>query len=113
MQREPGNATAHFNLGALLALDGPSAEAREHLAAAAAALPRDAEAHRTLAGVLRDGGRAEEALPEYARAIAIDAADELARVGEAEALVRLGRYRPARERLEEGVRLLPRSGLLA
>jgi tetratricopeptide (TPR) repeat protein len=115
LRRDPANVTAHFNLGTLLAQDGPSPEAREHLAAAAAALPKDAEVHRTLAGVLRDGGRPEEALAaitEYARAVEIDPADDRARLGEAETLVRLERYTAARERLEEGLRILPQSGLL-
>jgi tetratricopeptide (TPR) repeat protein len=113
LRRDPSKVTAHFNLGTLLALEGPSPEAREHLAAAAAALPQDAEAHRALAAVLRDGGRLEEALAEYGRAVALDPNDEHARVGEAETLVRMERYRPARDRLEDGVRNLPRSGLLA
>ncbi|MBW8875162.1 MAG: tetratricopeptide repeat protein [Acidobacteria bacterium] len=112
LRRDPASPTAHFNLGTLLALEGPSAEAREHLAAAAAALPQDAEAHRALAEILRNSGRPEEALAEYARAVAIDPADERARLGEAETLVRLERYQPARERLEEGLRVLPRHGLL-
>jgi tetratricopeptide (TPR) repeat protein len=113
LRRDPANPTAHFNLGTLLALEGPSSEARDHLAAAAAALPQDAEAHRALAQVLRDGGHPEEALPEYARAVALAPADERARVGEAETLVRLERYGPAQEKLEEGLRALPQSGLLA
>lgn len=112
LRREPANPTAHFNLGALLALEGPSRDAREHLAAAAAALPGDAEAHRALAGVLRDGGQPEQALAEYARAVTIDPAEERGRLGEAETLVRLKRYGAARERLEEGLRTLPQSGLL-
>lgn len=112
LRRDPANTTAHFNLGSLLALDGPSAEARDHLAAAAAALPQDAEAHRALAQILRDGGHPEEALPEYARAVALAPADERARVGEAETLVRLERYGPAKDKLEDGLRTLPQSGLL-
>ena len=113
LRRDPGNATAHFDLGTLLALAGPSAEAREHLAAAAAALPRDAEAHRALAAALRDGGSLEAALAEYARAVALDAANEGARLGEAETLVRMARYREARGKLEEAMHALPASGLLA
>jgi tetratricopeptide (TPR) repeat protein len=113
LRRDPANPTAHFDLGTLLAAEGPAPDAREHLAAAAAALPGDAEAHRALAGVLRDGGRPEEALAEYARAVAIDPADERARLGEADTLVRLERYGAAKERLEEGLRTLPQSGLLS
>jgi tetratricopeptide (TPR) repeat protein len=112
LRREPSNPAAHFNLGTLLALEGPSPEARDHLAAAAAALPGDAEVHRALAGALRDGGHPEQALAEYARAVAIDPADERSRLGEAETLVRLERYAAARERLEAGLRTLPQSGLL-
>jgi tetratricopeptide (TPR) repeat protein len=110
---DPANPTAHFNLGTLLAMEAPSAEAYEHLAAAASLLPKDAEAHRSLAQILRDGGKLEPALAEYAKAVELDPSDEKARVGEAETLVRLERYKQARETLEDGFKALPRSGLLA
>ncbi|HXO18689.1 MAG TPA: tetratricopeptide repeat protein, partial [Thermoanaerobaculia bacterium] len=113
LRRDPGNPTAHFNLGALLAAAGPSDEAHEHLAAAAQALPEDAGAHRALAHELRESGRLEAAAAEYARAVELAPADDAARLEEAETLVRLARYGRARERLEDGVRSLPESGLLA
>jgi tetratricopeptide (TPR) repeat protein len=110
---EPGNATAHFDLGLLLAAGGALQEARVELAAAIAARPEDAEAHRALAQVLRDGNDLPGALAEYGRAVALAPADDVARVGEGETLVRLGRFQAARDRLEEGRRALPESGLLA
>jgi len=110
---DPANATAHLDLGTLLAAAAPSDEARAHLAAAVEALPRDAAARRAYAHLLRESGRLEAALGEYARAVELDPADDVARLEEAETLVRLGRYRPAWERLEDGVRSLPASGLLA
>jgi tetratricopeptide (TPR) repeat protein len=113
---EPGNATARFNLGLLLAADGAAREAREQLAAAVAARPDDAEAHRALAQVLRDLGGKDDlaaALAEYGRAVTLAPADETARLGEAETLVRLGRYGQARARLEDGRQALPASGQLA
>ncbi|HEY0557461.1 MAG TPA: tetratricopeptide repeat protein, partial [Thermoanaerobaculia bacterium] len=85
---DPSNVTAHFDLGSLL----PPAEARLHLEAVVAARPDDAEARRRLAQALRDGGHLPEALEQYGKAVALAPADETARLGEAETLVRLGRY---------------------
>jgi tetratricopeptide (TPR) repeat protein len=110
---DPNNATAHFNLASLLAEGGPVGEAVVHLQATLAARPDDAEALRLLARLLRDGGRLTEALPEYARAVELAPGDETARLGEAETLVRLERYAEARRRLEEGLKLMPQSGLLS
>ena len=112
LKRDPANVTAHFNLGSLLA-DGAPGEARPHLEAVVAARPADAEARRLLAKALRDSGRPEEALSQYARAVEIAPGDETARLGEAETLVRLARYAEARRRLEDGLRQMPTSGLLS
>jgi len=109
----PANPTARYNLGLLLAAGGAIPEAIEHLTAAVAARPQDAEAHRALAQLLRDAGRTEEALKEYAQAIEKAPSDEAARLGRAETLVRTGQYAPARDLLEEDLKALPQSGLLA
>ncbi len=116
LRLEPANATARFNLATLLAGEGATGgdgEAIEHLAAAVAARPEDQEARGFLARLLRDAGRPEEALREYARVLERNPADETARLGEAETLVRQERYREARAKLEEGLKALPQSGLLA
>ncbi|HEV7515329.1 MAG TPA: tetratricopeptide repeat protein [Thermoanaerobaculia bacterium] len=113
VRADPANPTARYDLGLLLAAGGEAAAAREQLAAAVAAQPEDAEAHRALAQVLRDGGDLPGALAEYDRAVALAPADDVARLGEGETLVRLGRLQAARDRLEEGRRALPESGLLA
>lgn len=110
------NATAHYNLGVLLSERGAAqdrTEAVAHLQATVAKRPEDAEARRTLARLLRDGGRFEEALAEYSQAITLDPTEETARLGSAETLVRLGRHKQARESLEESLRQLPASGRLS
>jgi tetratricopeptide (TPR) repeat protein len=112
----PDQANAHYNLAVLLAAEGTppaTAEAGEHLSAALAVRPNDVDALRLRARLRRDGGRLEEALEDYTRAVELAPADETARVGQAETLVRLGRYRQARERLEEARRVLPQSGSVA
>jgi tetratricopeptide (TPR) repeat protein len=112
----PDNSNAHYNLAVLLAGEGTpqaAAEAGEHLSAALAVRPNDVDALRLRARLRRDGGRLEEALEDYTRAVELAPAEETARVGEAETLVRLGRYRQARERLEEARRVLPQSGAVA
>jgi tetratricopeptide (TPR) repeat protein len=116
LKRDPENATSHFNLASLLAQTTTNPERQEaltHVEAYLAARPDDGEAHRLRAQLLRDGGRLEEALPEYARAIALAPGDETARLGEAETLVRLSRYADARKKLDEGLQQIPGSGLLS
>jgi tetratricopeptide (TPR) repeat protein len=109
LRRDPSNVTAHFNLGFLL----PPGEARPHLEAVIAARPDDGEARRLLAQALRDGGHLPAALEQYGKAVALAPADEAARLGEAETLVRLGRYAEARRRLEDDLQQMPASGLLS
>lgn len=109
LRLDPANVTAHFNLGSLL----PPDEARPHLEAVVAARPDDAEARRLLAQALRDSGHLPEALEQYGKAIAQAPADETARLGEAETLVRLGRYADAKRRLDEDLKQMPTSGLLS
>ena len=112
LRLDPSNATAHFNLGSLLA-EGAPEEARSHLEAAVAARPADAEARGLFAKLLRDAGRFPEALEQYARAVDLDPSNETVRLGEAETLVRLGRFAEARKKLENGLRQMPTSGLLS
>jgi tetratricopeptide (TPR) repeat protein len=109
LRLDPANATAHFNLATLL----PPDQALTHVEAALAVRSNDAEARLLRARLLRDAGRLTEALPEYVRAVELAPGDEAARLGEAETLVRLGRYPVARRKLEEGLRQLPASGLLS
>lgn len=116
LARDPENATAHLNLASLLAAQpdpAASQEALEHARAAAAALPEDAEVRRFHAQLLREAGRLDEALSEYAQAIERNPGDETARLGQAETLVRLARYAEAKRKLEEGLTQLPTSGLLS
>lgn len=109
LRLDPANVTAHFNLGSLL----PPDEARPHLEAVVAARPDDAEARRLLAQSLRESGHLPAALEQYGKAIALAPADETARLGEAETLVRLNRYAEARRHLEDDLKQMPTSGLLS
>ncbi len=113
LRLHPQNVTAHFNLGSLLVEEGAPAQALPHLEAAAAGRPQDAEARRLLARALRDAGRPQGALEQYAKALELAPGDEAARLGEAETLVRLERYGEARRKLEEGLKVIPGSGLLS
>jgi len=97
-------------LGSLLADGGAPEEARAHLEAVVAGRPDDAEARRLLAKILRDGGQLPAALAQYRRPVELAPGDEAARLGEAETLVRLGRYADARNRLDEALGLMPASG---
>jgi hypothetical protein len=62
--------------------------------------PGSVEAHMSLADALRRSGRERESLPHYADVIARSPAVSQAAFGYAMALVRLDRYREARERLD-------------
>jgi tetratricopeptide (TPR) repeat protein len=60
-----------------------------------------------LGDLLRQGGRPAESLPHYARIISIAPAFSDARLGQGLALVSMGRYREARDRLNEAVTIHP------
>lgn len=113
LARDPGHANARYNLGALLLFAGEAAAAEPHLRAAVAARADDADARRGLGEVLLEAGRVGEALPHLEQAVLLAPGDEEARFHEAVALLRLGSWRLARERLEDGLRQLPDSGRLA
>ena len=59
------NATAHNNLGALLAREGSVAEAERHFRAALEIQPRYPHANKNLANMLLEQGRKEEAATYY------------------------------------------------
>jgi tetratricopeptide (TPR) repeat protein len=109
----PGNETALFNIGVLLAGRGDLEQAGDYLKQAAELDPEDAGIRFQLAEALRQQDHFEEALGHYRWAIELDPHGEEARLGEAQALTRLGRYAEVRERLEEGLAVLPTSGLLS
>jgi tetratricopeptide (TPR) repeat protein len=109
----PGNGTAHYNLGLLLAQDGRAAdpaEAAGHLEEAARIDPKDGAAHLELAQVLEKVGKTAEALAHYEQAVGLLPQDERGWMGQAGLLVRLERYREAKDLLEAAYGNLPTSG---
>src|SRR5262249_22196335 len=75
--RDPRDASAHFNLGAVLVearfLDQGLAEYHEALRLK----PNWAEVHHNVANVLRDLGQTEEARARYQQAMALEPSDAL------------------------------------
>lgn len=109
----PDNAAAHFNSGLLLGNLDRHTEAAEHLGVAADAWPEDAEAQRLLAKELAAAGREEEAVRRYALASRLDPTNEETVLDGADLMVRLRRFREAREVLEAAHRRTPERGRTA
>ena len=109
----PGNATALFNLGVLLLKAGQPAVAAERLYAASQFASDDSGIFHQLGAALRASGRPADAIEQYDKAIELDPPGELSRLGAAGALVELGEFDQARERLEASLEVIPASGLLA
>ena len=104
----PGNATAHYNLGALLLQDSEP-RAVEHLRAAIASDPGLKVAHFQLANLLVRGKKYEDAVHHYSRVIELSPENEFARLMKALSLFRLAKYSEAKRDLEDGVASLPES----
>lgn len=112
LQLAPENRTARFNLGLLRQQAGDLDGAAELLVAVARESPGDAVAADRAGDVLMLQGQPAAAFTWYRAAIAADAHDESARMGELAALFGLGQYARARDRLELAVVELPGSTLL-
>ena len=99
---DPGFAAAHFVIGTLLERSGRDTEAINRYTAAVNHDASLTAAHLRLGDALRRTGRFEAALPHYRQI-----QGEQARFGEAMALVRLGRYREARQALGAAMERYP------
>jgi tetratricopeptide (TPR) repeat protein len=86
----PDNARANFNLANRYERTGRRDEAIAHYRAAAKAEPKNLAAHFFLANLLLHRSEYAEAAEHYGRVVALDAKNELARLLEIAALVRLG-----------------------
>jgi tetratricopeptide (TPR) repeat protein len=102
---DPGFARAHYSLGVLMASMGRYQPAVDRLSAAVKSDPDYLEALLALGDLLRQGGRPGESLPHYARIISIAPGIVEARLGQALALVSMGRYREARDLLAEALKV--------
>jgi tetratricopeptide (TPR) repeat protein len=106
-RRWPAFAKGQYSLGVLLAGSGRHRDAIARFEAAIRSDPNYVQARLQLADALRAGGRFEESLPHYERAAAADPRLAEAWFGSAVVLVRLTRYREARQRLDEAMQVFP------
>jgi tetratricopeptide (TPR) repeat protein len=107
IQLAPRLPKAQYTFGLLEEDDGHDAAAIERFTAAVTADPNYVEAHASLADALRRTQRVEEALPHYAKVLAIDPGAAQARFGYAMGLVQRARWREARDWLAESVKTYP------
>ena len=105
LQVDPTHARAHFSLGVLLVDAGRYADAIARLTSATQYEPGYLQAHLQLARALSRGGRAGEAVAHYEQALAIDPTHQETAFGLAMTLVRLERYRDARDRLADAAKV--------
>lgn len=109
----PDYSLAHFSLGIIMEAAGRRPEAIDHFAAAVRHEPGHVDARLGLASLLRRSGRFEESLDQYEQVMrqasypADDPRLAEAPFGYAVTLVRLGRYREARGRLEDALATFP------
>ena len=108
LRLDPAQARAHAGLATLASMGGRLEEAIERFAAAVEHDPDYLEARLGLVDAYRAGGRTEEALAELDRAIEIAPGFADVWLARGLMLVQLGRYREARDRLEEARTVHPR-----
>jgi tetratricopeptide (TPR) repeat protein len=94
-------------LGLLAESDMRDPEAIVHFTAAVGLDPNYLEAHASLADALRRTGRVDASLPHYLKVLALNPAVSQARFGYSIGLVRLGRFREARDSLRDAVAMYP------
>ena len=107
VEKRPGNARAHNNLGFALAEIGRVAEAVGHYEEALRIQPGYDTAHYNLGNALVEQGRVAEAIAQYEEALRIKPADTGAHYNLGLALVRQGRVAEAIEQYEEALRIAP------
>ena len=113
LRASPDHALAHFSLAVIMEARGRRAEAIERFEAAVRHQPGYVDARLGLAGLLRRSGRLEESLSQYEQVLQQapyapgDPRVAEAPFGQAITLVRLGRYREARDRLAEAMAVYP------
>ena len=109
----PDFAGAHYALGVIHEEAGQHQQAIESYAAAVKSDGAHVDARLGLANELRRSGQPAPALSEYEQILRIDPGIVRARFGYAAALIRLNRYREARDRLVEAMDLYPNEPVFA
>jgi tetratricopeptide (TPR) repeat protein len=107
VRASPHYARAHYSLGVLDEGSGRHEQAVERFTAAVHADPDYVEARLALAALMRRSGRAQASIEHYQYVLRIDSRIPDAVFGYAMALVSLGRYHEARDRLSEGIASYP------
>lgn len=107
IRTSPEFAKAHFSLGVVMEAEGRHQDAIEAFSNAVAHDVGYIQARVQLARVLARNGAPDTALAEYGRVLERDPAQKDAVFGHAMTLVRLRRYREARDRLADATRTYP------
>jgi tetratricopeptide (TPR) repeat protein len=105
--RDESSAKAFYSLGVVAASSGRNREAIDRFSSAVRYNPNYVEALMGLADAQRRGGQVEPSLKSYAEVVRINPRSTEGRFGYAIALLRLHRYREARDWLIEAARLQP------
>jgi tetratricopeptide (TPR) repeat protein len=100
---DESTAKAYYSLGVLMASVGREREAIEQLSAAVKYQPTYVEAQLALGDILRRNGRVEASIAVYREALTFNPRLVDAEFGLTIGLVRLARYREARDRLDRAV----------
>ena len=112
LELEADNSAALFNLGLLMIQDGDIENGLPLLEQAAEADPEDAEVRMQLAGALAGQGRLDQALVRAQEAVDLQNGNQSAWLLAANIEKALGRFREARQRLENAYRQMPNEGLI-
>jgi tetratricopeptide (TPR) repeat protein len=102
---DEASAKANYSLGVVMASSGETSEAIRRLSTAVKYNPNYNEAWMALGDTLRKDGRFDASLKPYAEVIRINPRAAEARFAYAMALVRLRRYKDAKDWLEESARV--------
>jgi tetratricopeptide (TPR) repeat protein len=104
---KPDLSKAHYAIGIIMQANRRSAAAIEHFTAALVADPGSIESRLQLAEALRASGHEAESLSHYAEVLKTNSTLSQASFGYAMALVRLGRFREARNWLSDAMKTYP------
>jgi tetratricopeptide (TPR) repeat protein len=110
---EPGHVRAHAKLAELLSGLGRFNQAQLHFERAIQADPSDKDATLQLAKLHRRRGSCASALPYLARVLELDPAAREPRYAQVECQIKLGRFEPAAQALQEALELYPKDPAFA
>ena len=107
LELQPGEASAHYNLGLSLFQSGRAVEAIEHYERALQLSPEYPEAHNNLGSALSSLGRLDEAILHFQKAVDLDATRTSAQTNLGTTLAQKGRFAEAIPRFEIAIQHEP------